>query len=76
MNLFVFRAYSQLRVLVEDYGCSDAEQNFVAAWNNVNLERFDIAWKPTGLRAGRLQRQPLRRRVPALDFVQQLTNNQ
>jgi len=76
VNQFVFRAYSQLRVLVEGYGRSDAEKNFVAAWNDVNLERFDIAWKPTGLRAVRLQRQPLRRRVLALDFVQQLTNNQ
>ena len=75
MNPFVFRAYSQLRVLVEGYGSSDAEKNFVAAWNNVNLEHFDIAWKPTGLRAGRLQRDPLQRRAP-LDFVQQLTNNQ
>ena len=75
MNPFVFRAYSQLRVLVEGYGSSDAEKNFVAAWNNVNLARFDIAWKPTGLRAGRLQHHPLQRRAP-LDFVQQLTNNQ
>jgi hypothetical protein len=75
VNPFVFRAYSQLRVLVEGYGSSDAEKNFVAAWNNVNLERFDIAWKPTGLRAGRLQRHALQRRAP-LDFVQQLTNNQ
>jgi hypothetical protein len=76
VNTFVFRAYSQLRVLVEGYGSSDAEKNFVAAWNNVNLERFDIAWKPTGLRAGRLQRDPLPTARPALDFVQQLTNNQ
>jgi hypothetical protein len=75
VNQFVFRAYSQLRILVEGYGSSDAEKNFVAAWNNVNLERFDIAWKPTGLRAGQLQRHPLQRRAP-LDFVQQLTNNQ
>jgi hypothetical protein len=55
VNSFIFRAYSQLRVLVEGYGRSDAEKNFVAAWNDVNLERFDIAWKPTGLRAVRLQ---------------------
>ncbi len=75
MNPFVFRAYSQLRVLVEGYGNSDAEKNFVAAWNDVNLERFDIAWNLIGLRAGRLQRHPLQRRPP-LDFVQQLTNNQ
>ena len=64
MNSFIFRAYSQLRVLVEGYGSSDAEKNFVATWNNVDLERFDIAWKPTGLRAGRLQRHPLQRRAP------------
>jgi hypothetical protein len=50
VNPFVFRAYSQLRVLVEGNGSSDAEKNFVAAWNNVDRERFDIAWKPTGLR--------------------------
>jgi hypothetical protein len=75
VNPFVFRAYSQLRVLVEGYASSDAEKNFVAAWNNVNLERFDIAWRPTGLRAGWLQRHPLQRRAP-LDFVQQLMNNQ
>jgi catalase (peroxidase I) len=43
VNQFVFRAYSQLRVLVEGYGLSDAEKNFVAAWNDVNLERFNIA---------------------------------
>ena len=58
MKPFVFRAYSQLRVLVEGYGSSDAEKNFVAAWNNVTLERFDIGWKPTGLREGRLQATP------------------
>jgi hypothetical protein len=61
VNRFVFCAYSKLRVLVESYGSSDAEKNFVAAWNNVNLERFDIAWKPTGLRGGRLQRHLLQR---------------
>jgi len=43
VNQFVFRAYSQLRVLVEGYGRSDAEKNFVATWNDVNLERFNIA---------------------------------
>ena len=37
-----FRTYSQLHVLVESYGSSDAEKNFVAAWKNVNRERFDI----------------------------------
>jgi hypothetical protein len=76
VNPFLFRAYAQLRVLVEGYGSSNQEKNFVAACNSLDLERFDIAWKPTGLRAGRLQRQPLRRPVPALDFLQRLTNNQ
>jgi len=42
---------------------------------NPNLERFDIAWKPTGLMAGGRRRRRLQRRAP-LDFVQQLTNNQ
>lgn len=44
----VFGSNSQLRALVEVYGCSDAEKkfvhDFVAAWSKVmNLDRFDLA---------------------------------
>jgi len=44
----VFGSNSQLRALVEVYGCVDGEakfvNDFVAAWNKVmNLDRFDLA---------------------------------
>ncbi len=44
----IFGSNSQLRALVEVYGCEDAQQkfldDFVAAWNKVmNLDRFDLA---------------------------------
>jgi hypothetical protein len=68
-----FFAHFQLRVLVEGYESSDAEKNFVAACNNLNLGRFDIAWKLTGLRAGRLQRHPCNR-APSAGF--RTTNNE
>jgi hypothetical protein len=58
------RGLHPFRVLAEGYGSSDAEKNFVAAWKSVNLERFNIAWKPSGLGAGRLQHPPLQRRAP------------
>jgi catalase-peroxidase len=43
----IFGSNSQLRALVEVYGCEDAEQkfvnDFVAAWRKVmNLDRFDL----------------------------------
>ena len=44
----IFGSNSQLRALVEVYGCEDAQEkflhDFVAAWNKVmNLDRFDLA---------------------------------
>lgn len=44
----VFGSNSELRVIAEVYGCSDAQEKFVndfiAAWNKVmNLDRFDLA---------------------------------
>jgi len=44
----IFGSNSQLRALVEVYGCADSEEkfvrDFVAAWNKVmNLDRFDLA---------------------------------
>ena len=44
----VFGSNSQLRAIVEVYGCDDAQQkfvhDFVAAWDKVmNLDRFDLA---------------------------------
>ena len=44
----IFGSNSQLRALVEVYGCNDSQEkflhDFVAAWNKVmNLDRFDIA---------------------------------
>jgi catalase-peroxidase len=44
----IFGSNSQLRALVEVYGCSDSQEkflhDFVAAWNKVmNLDRFDLA---------------------------------
>ncbi|BBO83902.1 catalase-peroxidase [Desulfosarcina ovata subsp. sediminis] len=44
----IFGSNSQLRALVEVYGCADAQEkflnDFVAAWNKVmNLDRFDLA---------------------------------
>jgi hypothetical protein len=56
------------RAIAEAYESSDAEKNFVAAWNKVNFERFDIAWKPTGLRAGRLQTRSLEPARPRAGF--------
>ena len=69
----LFFAHFQLRVLVEGDESSDVEKNFVAACNNLNLGRFDIAWKLTGLRAGRLQRRPCNR-APGAGF--RTTNNE
>ena len=45
----IFGSNSQLRALVEVYGCEDSQEkfihDFVAAWNKVmNLDRFDLAW--------------------------------
>ena len=47
----VFGSNSQLRALVEVYGSSDAQEQFVrtfvAAWNKVmNLDRFDLKESP------------------------------
>ena len=44
----IFGSNSQLRALVEVYGCEDSQEkflhDFVAVWNNVmNLDRFDLA---------------------------------
>jgi catalase-peroxidase len=44
----VFGSNSQLRALVEAYGCKDSQEkflhDFIAAWNKVmNLDRFDLA---------------------------------
>jgi catalase-peroxidase len=44
----IFGSNSQLRALVEVYGCEDSQEkfvsDFVAAWNKVmNLDRFDLA---------------------------------
>ena len=44
----IFGSNSQLRALVEVYGCEDAQekflQDFVAVWDIVmNLDRFDLA---------------------------------
>jgi len=44
----IFGSNSQLRALVEVYGCEDSQEKFVhdfiAAWNKVmNLDRFDLA---------------------------------
>ncbi len=46
----VFGSNSQLRAIVEYYGCNDSQEafarDFVAAWNKVmNLDRFDLAAK-------------------------------
>lgn len=48
----VFGSNSQLRALVEVYGSSDAQEQFirafVAAWNKVmNLDRFDLSASPS-----------------------------
>jgi len=44
----IFGSNSQLRALVEVYGCEDCQEkflhDFVAVWNKVmNLDRFDLA---------------------------------
>ena len=44
----IFGSNSQLRAIVEVYGCADSQEkfmnDFVAAWNKVmNLDRFDLA---------------------------------
>jgi catalase-peroxidase len=44
----IFGSNSQLRALVEVYGCADSQEkfvhDFVAAWDKVmNLDRFDLA---------------------------------
>jgi catalase-peroxidase len=44
----IFGSNSQLRALVEVYGCADSQEkflhDFIAAWNKVmNLDRFDLA---------------------------------
>ncbi|MCG5051761.1 MAG: catalase/peroxidase HPI [Myxococcales bacterium] len=54
----VFGSNSQLRAIVEVYAADDAKEkfvkDFVAAWNKVmNLDRFDLAPKPSGLVAKR-----------------------
>jgi catalase-peroxidase len=47
----VFGANAQLRALAEVYACDDAQEkfvsDFVAAWDKVmNLDRYDLGWRP------------------------------